>query len=336
MRLVGLDYAKGIAIILIVWAHADIKMDPALYATDFKFIHSVIYSFHLYTFFVIAGIAAKLSMDRITFDFGSYMRKLLKRLLIPFYTLSSIFLLLNVSLPPSLTHAPSLKAMIMSLTFMQTQQDYLPSGVLWFLFVLCACALVHVLMIKIIRINIYAWLGIALSTSLAASNLGEIYLLGFGEIARNIFFYVFGYSISDYYVNGRLGERFIDVVVFLAFWLLGFVLLEKGYYACRIITGVAGALVLLWVTSNLFQVKAAWVLNKIRYLGRNTMEIYVLHMPVFVIIFNLLHTQNNLQNWAGLLIAVIAGLACPLLIAKALRLLPRVYTVMFGSYPHAE
>jgi len=66
------------------------------------------------------------------------------------------------------------------------------------------------------------------------------------------------------------------------------------------------------------------------------MEIYVLHMPVFVIIFNLLHTQNNLQNWAGLLIAVIAGLACPLLIAKALRLLPRVYTVMFGSYPHAE
>lgn len=332
-RLPQLDVAKGIAILLIVWAHSDAKMNPALYQTYLHFFHEVIYSFHIPLFFMISGILVKFPLSKPEFAFGQYTRQLIERLLVPFYTLSLVFLVIILITPCSYTDKPSLQHMLLSLGIMQSHPVYLPSGVLWFLFTLFNCALLHAAVVKKWGLNLYLWLGFTMILAIFCQSFGDIYYLALDRTTRNLFYYVFGYAISDFVITGQRRTSVIFELAMLAFWLFGFIFFYQGYYACRTITGVSGSLLLLCLLEQSSMGRTNWLLEKLMYLGENSIIVFVLHMPSFRLVLPALRNFNLTDHLAGFAITVISGIAIPLLIGLILSYIPIAYKLFFGRWP---
>ena len=85
-----IDYAKAFLIPLVIIGHILYIYVPNDYPFDLnitsnrliEIIESVIYSFHMSAFFLISGYLSKYSMDK--YDFASFTKKVVKRLVIPF------------------------------------------------------------------------------------------------------------------------------------------------------------------------------------------------------------------------------------------------------------
>lgn len=332
-RLPQLDIAKGIAIILIVWAHSDIRMDPSFYQTYLYFSHEIIYSFHIPLFFMISGILAKSTLANPGFALWQYTQDLVERLLVPFYALSLVFLVINLIIPCSFIDKPSLLHMLLSLGIMQSHPEYLPSGVLWFLFTLFICAFLHAVVIKELKFNLYLWLAFTLFLALICHSFWDIYYFALDRTTRNLFYYVFGYAISDSVMTGQMWISVVFLFIMLALWLFGFVFFSQGYYACRTITGVSGSLLLLCLINQSIMEHPNWVSEKLMYLGENSIIVFVLHMPSLRLALMALRNFNLTNHLVGFAITVLSGIALPLLIGMILRKIPIAYKLFFGRWP---
>jgi fucose 4-O-acetylase-like acetyltransferase len=333
-RLIPLDIAKGVAIILIVWAHADAKMDSVFYESSLRFIHQVIYSFHIPLFFIVAGVLAKISLDKLGFRLLGYTKQLVTRLLIPFYSLSLVFFFINILVPRSFTHSPSIMEMALGLAIMQSHPDYLPSGVLWFLFVLFICAFFHALIIKKTKINLYVWLTISLLITLSCGLFWNTYILGLDRITRNLFFYVFGYCVSDQIVVGNIKRNTTFILVMIAIWVAGFYFFYNGYYAFRTVTGVSGALCILSMAFVNLPKRLQWFTDRLKFLGEHSIIIFVLHMPISLLIFKGLQVVHLLNSFLGFGISVFSGILFPLIIGVIISRVPLLYRCLFGKLPN--
>jgi fucose 4-O-acetylase-like acetyltransferase len=98
-RLAWLDYAKGVGILLVVAGHANqsIHRTPGLVWSDgFKLFDTLIYSFHMPLFFVLAGYAANLGQRKSTKDFAW---GLFWAMAVPYFVWSVIWIAMKASLP---------------------------------------------------------------------------------------------------------------------------------------------------------------------------------------------------------------------------------------------
>lgn len=98
MRIIALDYLKGIAIFLVVWCHC---IQYFLGETFDNTFYSIIYSFHMPLFMIISGYLSSTKTDGsiITLAVGKF-----RRLIIPNISWGSI-ILISTSI---LTSTPSL------------------------------------------------------------------------------------------------------------------------------------------------------------------------------------------------------------------------------------
>lgn len=334
-RLIPLDFARGIAIILIVWAHADLKMDPEFYETYLKIIHKAIYSFHIPLFFIISGILAKHTLDKSDFSLSVYVNNLCSRILMPYYSLNIVFFLINILVPNSYTNAPSAVDMAKALLIMQSHPDYLPSGVLWFLFALFLCALTNVFMIKQFKINKYIWLGICLAITLFSTLLWDMYYFALDRFSRNIFFFVFGYVLTDM-ITVRDFKRITALIPgFLCSWAIVFYFFYNGPFYLRILTGVIGSICVLTISFTIDHgdENKTIIQKGLNFIGRNSIIIFVLHMPVLFVVFKLLTWMCLTNSFVGFSIALFAGIIGPHLIALCLKVYPTLYRILLGKWP---
>jgi fucose 4-O-acetylase-like acetyltransferase len=332
-RLLYLDLAKGIAIILIVWAHVDCRMNAVFYRQCLQFVHGVIYSFHIPLFFMISGILTRMTHDKTGFRFDSYIKKLTTRTLIPFYFLSVLFLVINVIVPRSFTHAPNFKEMVMALLYMQSHPQYLPSGVLWFLFTLFIFSLITTLIIKVLRMNPYVWLLLSVILFFMSPFFWDNYIFAIDRISRNLMFYVFGYLFVSYIHGDVLSKNNSMLISLGVIWISAFIFFYKGLFLLRIVTGITGSLCVLTIMQHA-QMKAFLRLcDLLYYVGRNSMEIFVLHMPVALLIFKALGMANLLVSCVGFFIALVACILIPLVMGGIIGFIPHVYKLMFGRLP---
>jgi fucose 4-O-acetylase-like acetyltransferase len=335
-RILSLDLAKGIAIILIVWAHADFKMNVEFYQTYLKVIHEAIYSFHIPLFFMISGILSNFALSQNNFKMREYTKHLCDHTLIPFYTWSFIFLIINLAVPSSFIRAPSLKEMSLSLIYMQSHPDFLPSGVLWFFFTLFMCAFIHAIALKWLKINRFVWLGITLIATLFSTYLWDIYFFSLDRICRNLFFYVLGYLISGFIYPKSPLLRGKAMVLALSVWLVAFYPFYHGDFLWRIFTGTAGSILVLGIAYRTDTMKPTIFIQGIRFIGKRSIEIFVFHSPLLLLTFKVLKSINLLNSFSGLVIACFVGVGGSLLIGRIIEVFPFAYLFLFRKHPHPE
>lgn len=80
-RLDFIDYAKGIAILLVVIGHL---LQYNFVGTPAKELFDVIYSFHMPLFMFLSGYVASLTIDKQLTDKGLFVKKKAFSLLVPF------------------------------------------------------------------------------------------------------------------------------------------------------------------------------------------------------------------------------------------------------------
>jgi fucose 4-O-acetylase-like acetyltransferase len=314
------DYAKGIGIILVVYAHllssayhGGIQVPEHFFALS----DSIVYSFHMPFFFFLSGLFVESSLQKR--GARDYLIDKFARLAYPYF----IWSILQVSVEAIFSSQTQMGATAKDVLAI----PYQPWGQFWFLYALFLMHVAHVILSRSGRFStglmVLAGLGLfffpVLSSRFALAGFTTHFLFFTGGIAlrkfldkseawmaRPIFalasmacffgaaYYVFEYLIEPARLSGNPNR-------------LHFLFLS----ALGIAAGTALSMYL--AGTKRFQV--------LQILGRYSLPIYLVHMLAGVGLRVILLSLFNLQNWivhilAGVLFALLAPIALQILSTK--------------------
>jgi len=337
-RVLSLDFSRGIAIVLVVWAHADIKlMAPSFYTEHLELMHDVIYSFHMPFFFIISAALLRKTVDKYNLDWTGLFRKVTSSLLIPFYSLGICFFIINIITPKALLpSAPSARQMITAMLIRQSDTENLPSGVLWFLFTLIIFAILIYAVFKSTRITQYGVLIAAILLKLFHPYFDSIQIFGFNRVPYYFVFYVVGYMKSDWILNERVEKLTLFFPLLLIVWYLSFICMPFQKPLFHMICGISGSFFLLGLAINLKHSLNKRPFRFIDVCGSNSLLIFVFHMPFFVIIRKVLYAYDLSSSFVGFGLAVTSGVLLPLSFGKVLSFNKILYKLLFGKPYYIE
>ena len=318
-RLAWVDTARGIGIILVVYAHAlrghvtSGAYDPAWHA-DVQ--DDVIYAFHMPLFFFLAGLFAAKSVAKGT---GPFLRDKALTLVWPYMLWSVVSIILGVLAAGAVNGEITLGSIA---TLWRT-----PVYQYWFLYVLFLCQM----LLFAVRAD---WRAVTMLT-LASAVVGISTVLGMLSFAFNFFVYFGAGALAAAWL---LGSR--PTATTLLAVLIASVALFAGSYAAdkaisgrllvliRAFSGSAGVIALAMLSAPY----ARWL----AVLGSASMSIYVLH-TIFSAGLRMAWRMSGIDNnLLALVLGTLVGIIVPLTIwaiARRYHLLP---WLGLGSQPKAR
>jgi len=329
-RLDHLDIARGIAIILVVWGHADRRMDYQFYKENLEFLDQIIYSFHIALLFIISGALFRGGL--INREFQTIFFRAANSILKPFLALSLAFIPLKLITLKGIISVTTFKELFLGIFFFQSS-DWAPSGVLWFLFVLFGAMILTAILVKRLGLSFGQVLCIAIAIKLASPLVNDVHLFAAGKFARNFVFFVVGVYLTEVVKDNQVNARNLVVmcgycIIFvLFFWATD---IYKPFF--QLITGIAGSLVVLKLSTITAKLKIP-IGNLLRYCGQNSISIFVFHMPSFVFISFALSKLGLKSSYFGFGIFVLMGCTIPLFIELVLKEIPTLYSLLLGRAP---
>lgn len=277
-RDITLDYAKGLAILLMMIGHC--------YSTE-NGILTLIYSFHMPCFFIISGI---IYGKKLHFSGGGVQRfkplKTIIHLMIPYFVFESAFALLLAILNPQGDLLATLGAHLASVVTCK--------GVTatWYLSCIVFVELAFMLLYRYLR----GW-GIAVAELLFVAGMAVAVLqpgtmvvpvrcaIGMGFFGMGFFY---GEKIGAEQKECRLWAVGILVAVFAASALrngmVSLVSLRLENPVLYVISSLCGTMLLLWIAQVLCTSKMREPLRILKFLGENTLFILCTHMFLVEII----------------------------------------------------
>lgn len=321
-RIEAIDVLRGWAILLVVVGHAIQWTDAAF---DLNPVFRFIYSFHMPLFFFISGIVSNRSMSR---PLGALIRTKARSLLLPFV----VWWLLTASVN-ALAGGPGLGRSLVALVRS-------PDVGLWFLWVLFVATLVATAVLRVLPERLRLVGLVIVSAVLWALPAG---VLGLRLVAWYFPFFAAGLMLSGRLAEERAWTRPRPVMAFTtaAAWLAlaagwrrtaqvwlarmwaaaGLPLATAVDIATRYGTAFAGIAASALVVP--FAVGSSHLQRGLRFLGVNTLEIYVSH-ALFLQAF-----AHKGIGWAPL--AAAASLIGSLLLARLLKSFPVTDTLLYGG-----
>ncbi len=273
-RLGWIDYAKALAIVLVVFGHASRSLDRTdglVWSEALRLADALIYSFHIPLFFVLAGVTARLVADR---GAASPLRGLLWGIAVPYVIWSSVWVGLKVAFPEAVNNPVGLSDLLKAL--------WQPVEHMWFL--------QHLLIARLI------WMvaergGIGAPGSAAASSLtagmvlacvalaglGEPWSI-FGAILGNAAFFGLGFIGLPALMTLRGSSMALAAAVpVAACWLVGVSALRlHDQSLAGIALALAGCYLALVAVLQLREPRSL-ADRSIAFLGEASLAIYVLH-----------------------------------------------------------
>ena len=262
----------------------------------------------------------------------------------PFYTLSLVFLLINVALSQYL-NTPSVYEMVYSLLLQQSNSNTLPSGVMWFLFTLFSCAFLTYVAIRLLKMKPLHFLYFSLALKLISSYYIEANFLAFDTTSRYLFFFVLGYAFDK-----KVIERPIYQWKYLASFFAAYLILIVIYFKIAAfppwfavlfdfirsfeITGILVTLIIFGLAHHVaLSFADSWWLKFFLYCGTSSMLIYVFHMPTFTVVNKIAESISLDANSTRLTLLFGAGVLLPLLYGKILSYNKVAYKLLIGRDP---
>ncbi len=310
-RLVWIDYAKALAIFLVVFGHASRSLERTaglVWSETLRIADALIYSFHIPLFFVLAGVTARLVADR---GDVSPVRGLMWGIAVPYVIWSAVWVGLKVAFPEAVNHPVSLSALLDLL--------WKPVEHMWFL--------QHLLFARLI------WMaakgaGLAEPASLGPTVLIAAMLLAcvglaqfaesgttIGAILANAAFVGLGFIWLPAMMSlrGRAGPLAIAIVI-AALWLIGVIALRPHDQSLAgIVLALAGCYLALVAVLQVRESRSL-AARSIAFLGEASLAIYVLHSIVITATRVVLTKLGWLDEMRLLWFGTALGLALPALL----------------------
>ncbi len=329
-RLTWIDYARGIAIILVVYRHvfqgikeSGINVQPYLYL---EYANIFFFSFRMPLFFIVSGIFVAGSLRKA--GIKKFITTRAKTILYPYFLWASIQLTLQVIFSKYTNGHPTASSYLNLL--------YLPREVaqFWYLYALFNVAVVYAVAKVILRIGAVQNMGIGILL-FYASVLAYQYHLDLGFLADIMHYYLFfaiGDTISSFMLDRnnfrQLGSYKWFIVLCCCFALAQTYFLTTNlshavdkyqfveYYQplAFLVIAIIGCAFIINLT---FILQKKMISHWLTVLGRHSLYIYVAHVIVFAAARIFLKKFMGIENVPVLLTTgIVAGLIIPILLYK--------------------
>lgn len=341
-RLEWADIAKGIGIILVVFAHTLIpKLRDA--SEGVKFIWIFIYNFHMPLFFFISGWLFERNIDRYT-DKAKFIGGKARLLMLPYLVFSLFaYAVVFVSLKiPALAGvlsgggygAPTAKSMILGILFYFNHIDQH----LWFVYSLFIVFLVNEILPRLMRAKPILLVLLALYVSKAFIRYPAI----LDYTASDLLFFSLARVMCCEKKNIVAGTplRFTAAaVVFLTanivysyFYVNGMPqgVLKILLYITRTVCSVAGIVTVCSVSDFIAKTRASGFFKKA---GMYSYDIYLMHAPFLVSgLMGILLSYTSLPAFVCCAAVTVTGLAAPYVFSRfIIRKIPLLSLIILGQ-----
>lgn len=271
-RNVPLDVAKGIGIILVVMGHA---MSPVM-AGDrvMEAAYRVLYVFHMPLFFMLSGLVASKLIGGGTLSRRERIKRRATRLMIPYSVWAGIY-------------SPMKRLLKEQVRF---QQEYAwwtilignnPDGQLWFLYVLFLLSVVTILFVN--EENLKWWSMIMICVSVVAPIIPS--KIGLPGISLSFSMYQLGFFFIGMILIPKMDTAFGNAkLATLCLFLWGgysvLLLCSMDVWPLKALSAFCACYCVLFFGTKISGTRIA---DRLAFLGRNSMDIYILHAPILVI-----------------------------------------------------
>lgn len=341
-RYIFIDIAKGIGIVLVVFGHAAATADKSFYYYEPLIITSkMIFSFIMPFFFMISAVFLRHRLERINISTKEFLKKITLSILVPFYSLNLLFFFVNYFAQNHLD-VPTAEKMIKALLLMQIDPAMLPSGILWFLFVLFMFTLCTVIFIKLMKVNLYVLVLFSIILRIFDYYFAQNTLLAINKISHYYIYYMAGYMLSEKIKNGSIFKSKAVLLSLCVCWLFSLYLKHSSVtleYVDNIINGfgivgLSGSLFLSSLSYYIYS-KSSFntILKFLSFCGANSILIYVFHLPTFYIIRGIAIYLNLSGSLSAFILVILCGVLFPLIYGKLLSCNVFVYKTLLGRNP---
>lgn len=280
-RLTYIDIAKGIGIFLVVVGHCipDATSATGIAIPAYRWLHDVIYSFHMPLFFFLAGfmVSRQKMLDRAQKPLD-LVRKRVSRLLVPYVFVGLCYAPFKMLLSNFANKPYDIS------TIWQIVIGVNPDGELWFLYALFVITVIAALFA--FRISL---LGLVAAAALLIWN-------PWGIITNFLFFFLLGIYMRREHKDFVLHLTARYILTTVAVFLLGlYGLLGLKEHACFLLTATSGTVLVLWLSLVLSRQESAFspLSSLLEHWGILSMDIYILSdiikIPFRVVLWNKLH-----------------------------------------------
>lgn len=277
-RLTYIDIAKGIGIVLVVVGHCipDATSPTGISVPAYRWLHDVIYSFHMPLFFFLAGFMVSrqkmLARAQKPLDL---VRKRILRLLVPYIFVGLCYAPFKMLLSRFANKPYDIS------TLWQMVIGINPDGELWFLYALFVITVIAALFA--FRISL---LGLMAAAALLIWN-------PWGIITNFLFFFLLGIYMRREYKDFVLHLTAVHILMTVLLFLLGlYGLLGMGWHACFLLTATSGTVLVLWLSLMLSR-HPSHASALLEHWGILSMDIYILSdifkIPFRIVLWNKLH-----------------------------------------------
>lgn len=324
------DYAKGIGIILVVYAHLLSSGYHANLAIPGDFFHlsdSIVYSFHMPLFFFLAGLLVEQSYAK--YGPSSFFINKLKTIAYPYFVWS--FLQVGVELFFS-KHS---QRGIMPADLLAI--PYMPWSQFWFLYAIFLMFTAYTVIQNFGRFRVTIMILVACTFFIAPFTTEIMALHGF---STEFLFFVFGvlsnkylWIFEKYRISGTTTCLLLLIEVGAGYFIFTYFISPM-----RLTNGTHPFLFLFLAGVGIYScIGLAQYLDKqkccqaIRLLGRYSMQIYLVHMLAGVgtriVLWNFLHIKNPLVH---MVVGIGVGLFAPIIMYKMALKMNFPYIFEFG------
>lgn len=304
-----INIMRGCLVFLVVIGHILTQLDysGSISADIFSIIGSVIYSFHMYAFFFVAGFVSLKAIGFVTkMEKKRYIYGRAKRLLVPYFIMGIIYL------PAKLLLSGIARNEYQIHNIWRIIIGDNPDGALWFLYILflinvIICFFVNEKNLKfaIVISIVFCVLSSFISFRIAAIN----HLFEFTP------YFLFGILARTRYKDIKilLCDRNCIAIAFVIFSSFNVILYVIPHNFFIIFTSITGTMLLLTLSIKISSKHKSWDFYILRLLGNYSMDIYIFSEPIKVIIRTWLKNVNSI---AYMSCCVIASIVLPIVISK--------------------
>jgi fucose 4-O-acetylase-like acetyltransferase len=322
-RLLWVDYAKGIAIILVVYRHILIGIERAGLPVDawLKIANEVVYSFRMPLFFILSGIFISRTIDK--YAGAAFVWLKTKTILYPYL----VWGVIQISIQIILSNYTNANRGWIDYTYLITNPRAIDQ--LWYLLALFNCTLLFFLLKHVFKLKNVHLAVIAVALYALSEPMAEISLVH--DLFYYFIFLVLGHLCRLAFTQENYQQHFKSPTKLLLALPIAFA--TQWYWldhqTMHVFLFLPIALIGCYVVYSLSFILAdhAWLPGLI-HIGKHSLQIYLMHLLVVsmcrMVMVNILHIESVILI---LLTGWILGIAIPIGVYTVLKRTP--FIVLF-------